>query len=263
MSRRSSIGWLGIRSRLSLSISRKLTRYNSWYSRTRPPPVRERMRFSRAAPCTCSTAWASAGLSASLVWVPVRIARPISAARAGLPPPSTYSDSNGRVVTPRSWKPQAAKRRRAVTAKSLRIVFPYQRPALNHDIDQPARHHHDFLRRFAFHEFLHVGVGQGQLLDRLLRGVLGHGDAAPELAVDLQHQLDLVLHQRGSVHLGPGRIEQVGPALKFRPQSLAGVRHDRREQLHCRLQRLLRHGASGGAVVAGLAERIHQLHHCG
>ena len=51
-------------------------------------------------------------------------------------------------------------------------------------------------------------AGQRNALDLGLVGLRGHQDGAAQLAVDLQHQLDFVLHQRIGIDLGPGRIEQ-------------------------------------------------------
>ena len=54
-----------------------------------------------------------------------------------------------------------------------------------------------------------------------------HADRAAQLTVDLQHQVNLVLHQRTVIHLRPGRVERSGPAgggrRDWRPAADAGA----------------------------------------
>jgi hypothetical protein len=58
-------------------------------------------------------------------------------------------------------------------------------------------------------------------------------DGAAQLAVDLQHQLDLVLHQRRLVHLRPGGVEQIAQragVAQLGPQAVRDVRRGGVEQ---------------------------------
>ncbi len=57
-------------------------------------------------------------------------------------------------------------------------------------------------------------------------------DRAAQLAVDLQHQLDLVLHQGAGIHLRPGGVEQVAQlagVAQLAPQRVGEVRRGRVE----------------------------------
>src|SRR5688500_17026821 len=69
----------------------------------------------------------------------------------------------------------------------------------------PLAGHDDHLaHRLAVDEALHALVAQRPLAHLGLVGLGRHVDLAAHLAVDLQHQLDLVLHKGGFVPRGPG-----------------------------------------------------------
>ena len=51
------------------------------------------------------------------------------------------------------------------------------------------------------------------------------------LAVDLQHQLDLVLHERLLVDLGPGRIQQLAVRLRVAQRLPEFLRNMRRHRI--------------------------------
>ena len=78
-----------------------------------------------------------------------------------------------------------------------------------------------------------------------------HRERAAQLAVDLQHQLDLVLHQRGVVDLRPGRVEQLaelGVVAELLPQRLRDVRAGRVERAQQDAVALAQRGGIGAAA---------------
>ena len=70
------------------------------------------------------------------------------------------------------------------------------------------------------------GFGQRGGLDHCAVGVLGHGDAAAQLAVDLHHQLDFVLFEGFRIGLGEGRETRIVARLQLGIERLTDVRDD-------------------------------------
>src|SRR5690606_27223153 len=82
-----------------------------------------------------------------------------------------------------------------------------------YDVDQFARYDDDALGGTPFEEARDFFLGGGDLLDVRLGGLRRDADRAAQLAVDLQHEFDLVGHQGGLVDVRPGRVEQVAQRI--------------------------------------------------
>ena len=94
-------------------------------------------------------------------------------------------------------------------------------------------------------------------------GVRGHDDLAAQLAVDLQHELDLVLRERGRIDLRPRRVEQraeFGGEAELVPQRAADVRHDRVEHAQQDRQSLAQERVRARGVGGHRFERVQHLH---
>ena len=65
----------------------------------------------------------------------------------------------------------------------------------------------------AYAEFFKGVGGQGGRADLVFRGGGGHGHAASDLAVDLQHQFHGVAGECRLIHMGPGRIQHVAKRM--------------------------------------------------
>src|SRR5688572_15906261 len=96
--------------------------------------------FSRFSAMICSTASAPSAVGITLVAPPARVRR-ISIA---IPPPGTWMDLKPVARSPRSWKPQAARRRTAASAALL-----------DHHIHELSRHHDDLLGLLPVQPLLH------------------------------------------------------------------------------------------------------------
>nr|VFK44253.1 MAG: hypothetical protein BECKTC1821E_GA0114239_103311 [Candidatus Kentron sp. TC]VFK60601.1 MAG: hypothetical protein BECKTC1821F_GA0114240_104710 [Candidatus Kentron sp. TC] len=70
------------------------------------------------------------------------------------------------------------------------------RSSSHHHVHQLPRHHDNLLRRFSFHEPLHVFIPQGRPFDLLPARVGGDGDLAAGFAFDLDYEGDLVSLRR-------------------------------------------------------------------
>ena len=102
----------------------------------------------------------------------------------------------------------------------------------HHHIHQFPRHDDDLPDRLSLHEPLHVFIGERRLFD-LLPGRIGdHGDLAAQLALDLDHQGDLVPLQGLGVGLGPGGVHEGFGVSQFPPQDSSDVRDDGGEKKH-------------------------------
>ena len=73
-------------------------------------------------------------------------------------------------------------------------------------------HHDHFLGCRALGLFLEGFVGQSRFFNVFFAGRGGHRDGPAQLAVDLQHEFDLVAQQRGFVHGEPSRVKQIARA---------------------------------------------------
>src|SRR5687767_11684087 len=103
------------------------------------------MRSTASAPCELGT---------------TRVGPPASVRRISwaTPPPGTCSDFRPVAGSPRSWKPQAARR---MVIPASKLVIPAKAGIqfrLHNDVHQPSRHDHDLLRLLPVHELLHRGV---------------------------------------------------------------------------------------------------------
>ena len=96
---------------------------------------------------------------------------------------------------------------------------------LDNNVDQLSPHNDDFFVRPG-HEFTHVVVFQGKLLNGELVGIFCDGDAATQLAVDLHHHFNFILHECGFIYSWPRRIKNFAwcalcfVVAKFLPQGV-------------------------------------------
>ncbi|KAF1858399.1 hypothetical protein Lal_00014910 [Lupinus albus] len=100
---------------------------------------------------------------------------------------------------------------------------------LHHDVDQFTGDDDDLLRR-AFDELLRGLRRQRGGFDGGLVGILRHLDRPAQLAVHLDHQLDLGLFQRGRIHFRPAHVQDVAVLARVAqrlPQRVRDVRRDR------------------------------------
>src|SRR5690606_33806244 len=138
-----------------------------------------------------------------------------------------------------------------------------RRGILDDDAHQLALDDDDLAHRLALDPFAHAVISQRRGTDLFVTGVGGDADASAQLAVDLYHDLDIVLEQRAGIGNRPGVIHQRIIMAKRVPQYVAGMRHDRRQHLHDQLDRLAPDDAALRRGVVELRQRIHQLHDCG
>src|SRR5262245_30412317 len=118
----------------------------------------------------------------------------------------------------------------------MTLAFTAKRKAAprlsNDDIDELPGNDDDALDRRAGRMLRDLGARPSGCLDCFVVGAGGNGDFAAKLAVDLQHELDLILRKRAGVRLRPRRVEQ---RTEFRriaelvPQGATDVRRDRIE----------------------------------
>src|SRR5215831_5288697 len=184
--------------------------------RTWPWLLSDRITFSCCSVSTLSTASASVGEGTTFV-------RSLAAAmlRWSCTPSGVWLGtlivSNGNVCWPRSLKPQAASVAQSATASTL-----------DDHIHQPPGHHHHLLRRLAVRVPADGVVFERKPLQRRAVGGLRRAHVAAQLAVHLQHELDLVGLERGLVDLGPGRRHKIVGIPELSPQRVCDVRGDRR-----------------------------------
>ena len=76
--------------------------------------------------------------------------------------------------------------------------------ASHHHVDQPAGHHHHFLGAAPLAALAKASQAGAAASMVGFVGTSWHTHRAAQLAVDLQHQLDFVLHQGELVHLRKG-----------------------------------------------------------
>src|SRR5690606_30086303 len=233
MSRRSTISVRGNNGWPSRSTTRNVKRSRSWYSRGRPVLEKPTTSFSRSSRMSTSRASASAGSSTSRVSSATRTSLRNSAPTADVGANPVYSVRNGSAAERRSWYPQpvsettaadaaaAANRRRERSGDRAAPCGP-ERPksaahsiraaptlASDDDVDQPTRHHDHLAGGASFGMACERVGGDCGRLDHRAVGAGGHLHGTAHLAVDLQHQLDLVLRERSLVDRRPRRIEQV------------------------------------------------------
>src|SRR5882724_9051172 len=79
---------------------------------------------------------------------------------------------------------------------------------LEHHVDQPAGYHDDLFGRCAGRVGNKGFADHRELFDLLAAGVRRDDHRTAVLAVDLKHQLDLVLFEGFRVDLGPGSVQQ-------------------------------------------------------
>ena len=93
------------------------------------------------------------------------------------------------------------------------------------DVYQAAGHHDDLAYRLAVELFLDLRRGEGCGFDRRGVGVGGDGDLVAELAVDLDHEFELVGDECGFVVSGPRQVGEHGGRRGLRQgcRSHAGV----------------------------------------
>ncbi len=82
-------------------------------------------------------------------------------------------------------------------------------------------------------------MGQGQGFEFALVNPGRYLGFAPDLAIDLQHHLDLAAHHGAFVRLGPGGVDHRLLVAQAVPQLMADVRDDRGQHQHRRVQRFL------------------------
>ena len=190
----------------SASCRRNDTRLVSRYSRTRPPPDSD---------------------STSLSSIDARDVEDRPAAAAAL---STTRRAAGAVERALQLGGERRRRRRVDVDRRERVAdvaaqveaagaeqqTPRARPARERrraardaatdarsddDIDEPPGHDDDLLHRRAGRVLRDLGARARRRLDRGAVGARRHDELAAQLAVDLQHELDLVLRQRRGVDL--------------------------------------------------------------
>src|ERR1043165_8765710 len=176
------------------------------------------MFFSRASSLNTRIASACFASSTTFACVPACTLRLRSSAMPEVAF-GTYRVWNGTSAVPRRWKPQPASSTSRTTSA-----------ALDDKVDQPSGDDHHLLHALAGDELLHIAVRHCQALDRRLVGLLGHADRAAQLAVDLNHQLHLVLLERRRVGLGPRRLQDVLAETPPPPHGGGGVGRERGAQ---------------------------------
>src|SRR5262245_6151372 len=139
--------------------------------------------------------------------------------------PGTAMVSNGNSCWPRSLNPHPATRLAKRRTDSARFMnFPR---LLDNDVHQAPRHHDHLLRRLAVRVPADGVVLEREALDRRAVGRLRCPHVAAQLAVHLQHELDLVGFERRLVDLGPARGEGIGLKAELPPEGVRDVRRDR------------------------------------
>src|SRR5574344_836482 len=238
MSRVCSISPSSIHTRPSLPIRLKRTYRRSCSSRTWPATVlASTTRWWRSPSrrkVTSASALVCGGSSRCRSWLEAASWR--SRLRPSSEPSGAcrYSEPKAYCARPRRAKPQPLRPSvapntgaLASSARRWRLEACMGIELLHHDIDQAARYDHDFFRGGTFDVLLRIFAGQGQAFDLGLVGAGGHAHFAAQFAVDLQHQLQLVLHQGAGVGLGPGGIEQIALFVgiaQLAPQHMGQVR---------------------------------------
>ena len=107
-------------------------------------------------------------------------------------------------------------------------------------------------------ELRELGRSPARPLDCALSALAATRMRAAQLAVDLQHQLDLVLHQRVLVDLRPRRVEQRA-VVAAKPSSFQSVQvrvrtnrvQDAQQDAEALAQRRRRDGAPGRLATRG------------
>lgn len=87
---------------------------------------------------------------------------------------------------------------------SLRCVVISAVGSIRHNIDDSALDDDHFAHRLAFQLLRDFFIAQCRLFDCFLIGISGHGYLAAHLAVDLNGQLDLIVHEHRGVIAWPG-----------------------------------------------------------
>src|SRR5882762_5384948 len=210
------------------------------------------MILSRSSSVKPSTACASPGLSTRRVLLAAATLR-FSSTTSGLFP-GMWSDSKGSSAWPRRWKPQAERSAAITPAKAAR------EERSNDHIDEPPGDHDDFLHRLAVREARHRVVREGELLELLASGCFRRTHMAAEFAVDLEDELDFVLHQRRLVHFRPRFAHHVRAGLECLPKRMTDVGCDRREHQHGCLQTFLADTARNHVPVDHLCQYVHEFH---
>ncbi len=140
----------------------------------------------------------------------------------------------------------------------------------DHHVDQAARHHDHLLGGRARGEGDKGVARQGGGLDGLFGSARGHGDRATQLAIDLQHQFDFVLHQGRCIDLRPGRVQDVAKLVgiaQVRPQRVGQMGRGRvqaaQQDAKTFNQRDLRSGAIHRLEVFQRVDHLHGARHHG
>src|SRR5690606_21362627 len=186
--------------------TRKDVRSRSSYSTGRPVVEKPIASFSRRSVRT--TRIASAASRSSTIRVPLeeRTTRRNSEPSAEVRENVVYRVLNGRPVDSRSRKPQPPAA--AAATSSRPSAWRRSMAGSDDEVDEPAGHDDELAQGLAA-AVARIGLrGERRGLDGLPVGVGRDADRPTDLAVDLQHELDLVEGERIGVDLGPGRVEQ-------------------------------------------------------
>ena len=81
--------------------------------------------------------------------------------------------------------------------------------SIRDNIHQSSRHNNDLSDGETSGEAFHLLTLEGQLLNCLVRGTVGDKEFVADLAVDLKHDLDLVLNEFGGIKDWPELVREV------------------------------------------------------
>jgi len=103
-------------------------------------------------------------------------------------------------------------------------------------------------------------IGERRLACNRLVGARGDGDTRAQPAVDLNHDFDRVLHQRGRVRFGPALVHEERRVPELAPHRLRRMRHEGRQHQDDEVERLLHHRAALRRRILEPRQRVQQLH---
>src|SRR5687768_5352284 len=98
----------------------------------------------------------------------------------------------------------------------------------DNDIDQSARHHNYLLDIIPGDEFPDLIALQRKTFNYCRFRIPGNAYLPAQFAVDLNYQFNFILHQRGTVGLRPGLIEEFHARLELPPQCMTNMRNNGR-----------------------------------
>src|SRR3954454_22341341 len=173
----------------------------------------------------------SLNASALRISTPIRASRePFALSTGGRSMPISFSRNAGVPSVCAAyigWKQPAVSAPIAATASSRAAMRD-----LADNIHDPLRHHDHLADDFAAQRRFYRIERQNGSLYLLFRRILGYCDIAALLAIDLNHQRDLVLNQQISFDFGPIGFRNQSLAPQNHPALLGQMRHHGREQLN-------------------------------